>query len=153
VSVNEATAVVPRTPSLRAETKRKARTMAQGLETLRYGASLMNPFSHGAFAFALASHKLARWLVYLGVPFAVIGVAWLSLTSRIALGALIAMALGVTAGVAAMRWPATRRVPMPIALAGFALASTLGGLNAWLLAMRSKRLPMWEPTRRAAIPE
>ncbi len=153
VSVNEATAVVPRTPSLRAETKRKARTMAQGLETLRYGASLMNPFRYGAFAVALASHKLARWLVYLGVPFAVIGIAWLALTSRLALVALAAIVLGVAAGVAAMRWPATRRVPLPLALAGFALASTLGGLNAWLLAMRSKRLPMWEPTRRAAIPE
>ena len=91
VSVSEATAVVPRTPSLRAETKRKARTMAQGLETLRYGASLMNPFRHGAFAFALASHKLARWLVYLGVPFAVIGIAWLALTSRAALVLLLAI--------------------------------------------------------------
>jgi cellulose synthase/poly-beta-1,6-N-acetylglucosamine synthase-like glycosyltransferase len=153
VSVNEATAVVPRTPSLRAETKRKARTMAQGLETLRYGASLMNPFRHGAFAVALASHKLARWLVYLSLPFAVIGIAWLALTSRVALALLLAMVLGAAMGIVAMRWPAGRRVPLPFALAGFALASTLGGLQAWLLAMRQQRLPMWEPTRRAAIPE
>jgi len=153
VSVNEATAIVPRTPSLRAETKRKARTMVQGLETLRYGASLMNPFRYGAFAFALASHKLARWLVYLSIPLAVVGLAWLSLTSRVALALLIAMVLGIAAGIAAMRWPAARRVPLPFAIAGFALASTLGGLSAWLLALRSKRLPMWEPTRRAAIPE
>ena len=153
VSVNEATAVVPRTPSLRAETTRKARTMAQGLETLRYGASLMNPFRHGAFAFALASHKLARWLVYLALPLAVIGIAWLALSSRVALALFIAMLAGIAMGVAAMRWPAGRRVPLPFALAGFALASTLGGLRAWMLAMRRKRLPMWEPTRRAAIPE
>lgn len=153
VSVDEATAVVPRTPSLRAETKRKARTMAQGLETLRYGASLMNPFRHGAFAFALASHKLARWLVYLALPLAVVGIAWLALSSRVALVLFVAMVLGVAMGIAAMRWPAERRVPLPIALAGFALASTLGGLRAWMLAMRRKRLPMWEPTRRAAIPE
>jgi cellulose synthase/poly-beta-1,6-N-acetylglucosamine synthase-like glycosyltransferase len=153
VSVNEATAVVPRTPSLRAETTRKARTMAQGLETLRYGASLMNPFRHGAFAFALASHKLARWLVYLALPLAVIGLAWLALSSRVALALLVAMVIGIAMGIAAMRWPAGRRVPLPFALAGFALASTLGGLRAWMLAMRRKRLPMWEPTRRAAIPE
>ncbi len=153
VSVNEATAVVPRTPSLRAETTRKARTMAQGLETLRYGASLMNPFRHGAFAFALASHKLARWLVYLALPFAVIGIAWLALSSRVALALFVAMVAGIAMGIAAMRWPAERRVPLPFALAGFALASTLGGLRAWMLAMRRKRLPMWEPTRRAAIPE
>jgi cellulose synthase/poly-beta-1,6-N-acetylglucosamine synthase-like glycosyltransferase len=153
VSVNEATAVVPRTPSLRAETKRKARTMAQGLQTLRYGASLMNPFRYGAFAFALVSHKLARWLVYLGVPFAVAGIAWLALTSRVALVLLLAMIAGIAAGLIAMRWPARRRVPLPFAVAGFALASTLGGINAWLLAMRGERKPMWEPTRRAAIPE
>ena len=153
VSVNEATAVVPRTPSLHAETKRKARTMAQGLETLRYGASLLNPFRYGAFAFALASHKLARWLVYLGVPFAMVGIAWLALISRVALVLLLAMLAAIAAGFVAMRWPAGRRVPLPFAIAGFALASTLGGLNAWLLAMRSQRLPMWEPTRRAAISE
>jgi cellulose synthase/poly-beta-1,6-N-acetylglucosamine synthase-like glycosyltransferase len=153
VSVNEATAVVPRTPSLRAETKRKARTMAQGLETLRYGASLMNPFRHGAFAIALASHKLARWLVYLSAPLAIIGIAWLALSSRVALALFVAMAAGVAMGFTAMRWPAGRRVPLPFALAGFALASTLGGLRAWMLAIRRKRLPMWEPTRRAAIPE
>jgi hypothetical protein len=127
--------------------------MAQGLETLRYGASLMNPFRHGAFAVALASHKLARWLVYLSLPFAVIGIAWLALTSRVALVLLLAMVLGAAMGIVAMRWPAGRRVPLPFALAGFALASTLGGLQAWLLAMRQQRLPMWEPTRRAAIPE
>ena len=153
VSVNDATAVVPRTPSLGAETRRKARTMAQGLETLRYGASLMNPFRHGAFAFALASHKLARWLVYLGVPFAVVGIAWLALTSRVALMLLLAMIAGIVAGLIAMRWPAGRQVPLPFAIAGFALASTLGGINAWVLAMRGERKPMWEPTRRAAIPE
>jgi len=153
VSVSEATAVVPRTPSLRAETTRKARTMAQGLETLRYGASLMNPLRYGAFALALLSHKLARWLVYLSAPFALIGLAWLALTSRVALVLLLAIAVGTMMGIVAMRRPAGRRVALPFALAGFALASTLGGLRAWLLAMRRQRLPMWEPTRRAAIRE
>jgi cellulose synthase/poly-beta-1,6-N-acetylglucosamine synthase-like glycosyltransferase len=153
ISVREATCVVARTPSLRAETRRKARTMLRGLQTLGYGGSLMNPFRHGAFAVALVSHKLARWLVYLGVPFAVVGIAWLALTSRVAQVLLVAMIVGVVAGVIAMRWPAGRRVPLPFAIAGFAVASTLGGLNAWLLLLRGERKPMWEPTRRAAIPE
>jgi cellulose synthase/poly-beta-1,6-N-acetylglucosamine synthase-like glycosyltransferase len=153
VSVREATCVVPVTPSLRAETRRKARTMAQGLETLRYGASLMNPFRNGGFAFKLGSHKLARWLVYLTAPLAAVGLAWLALRSRVALVLLLALVAGVALGIAAMRWPAGRRVPLPIAIAGFALASTVGGLQAWLLAMRRKRLPMWEPTRRAPIPD
>ena len=153
VSVPDAQCIVPVTPSLRAEARRKARTMAQGLETLRYGASLMNPVRHGGFAFKLASHKLARWLVYLSAPLAVIGVAWLALSSRVALGLFAALVLGILLGIAAMRWPAGKRVPLPVAMAGFALASTVGGLRAWMLAARRKRLPMWEPTRRAALPD
>lgn len=153
VSIPDAACVVPVTPSLRAEARRKARTMAQGLETLRYGASLMNPFHHGGFAFKLASHKLARWLVYLSAPFAVIGLAWLAPASRVALVLLVAFAAGVALGSFAMRWPAGKRVPLPVAIAGFALASTVGGLTAWMLAVRRKRLPMWEPTRRAALPD
>jgi len=153
VSVPDAQCVVPVTPSLRAEARRKARTMAQGLETLRYGASLMNPFAHGGFAFKLASHKLARWLVYLSAPLAVVGVAWLAPRSMVALVVLVAIAAGVALGVVAMRWPARRRVPLPVAVAGFALASAAGGLKAWMLAAQRKRLPMWEPTRRAALPD
>jgi cellulose synthase/poly-beta-1,6-N-acetylglucosamine synthase-like glycosyltransferase len=151
VSVREATCVVARTPSLRAETRRKARTMLRGLQTLGYGASLLNPFRYGAFSFALASHKLARWLVYPCIPLAVIGLTWLAFTSRFAQALLIAMLLGTGAGVAAMRWPAARRLPLPLAIAGFALASTLGGINAWLLAFRGERRPMWEPTSRASL--
>jgi cellulose synthase/poly-beta-1,6-N-acetylglucosamine synthase-like glycosyltransferase len=153
ISVREATCVVARTPSLRAERRRKARTMLRGLQTLAYGGSLLNPFRYGAFAIALASHKLARWLVYLGVPFVVAGIAWLAPTSRVAALLVIAMVVGAVAGVIAMRWPEGRRVPLPLAIAGFALASTLGGINAWLLLLRGERKPMWEPTRRAAIPE
>ena len=113
----------------------------------------MNPVRHGGFAFKLASHKLARWLVYLSAPLAVIGVAWLALSSRVALGLFAALVLGILLGIAAMRWPAGKRVPLPVAMAGFALASTVGGLRAWMLAARRKRLPMWEPTRRAALPD
>src|SRR5690606_39198192 len=50
VSVEEAICLVPRTRSLRTEFRRKARTMARGLETLWYKRHLMNPLKHGAFA-------------------------------------------------------------------------------------------------------
>lgn len=153
VSVNEATAVVPRTPSLSSEMTRKARTMAQGLETLRYGATLMNPFRYGGFAFALASHKLARWLVYLAIPLAAIGLGWLSLRSNVALVIFALCAAGsIAAGVIA-NGRAGRRIPLPLAIAGYAYASAVGGLLAWLIVMRRKRLSTWEPTRRAAIPD
>jgi hypothetical protein len=66
---------------------------------------------------------------------------------------LLATVVGIAMAYVAIRWPATRKVPLPFALAGFAVASITGGLIAWILALRGMRLPMWEPTRRAAIPD
>ncbi|HEX6535559.1 MAG TPA: glycosyltransferase [Gemmatimonadaceae bacterium] len=148
VSVDAATCVVPRTASLRAELRRKVRTMAQGLETLRHFRALMNPFRHGAFALMLISHKLCRWLVYLTLPAALVGLLLLAPREPVALGVVVLFALGVMAGVAALRWPAERRVPLPIALAGFVLASNVAGMLAWLKVLRRQRMPTWEPTRR-----
>ncbi|HEU4642016.1 MAG TPA: glycosyltransferase [Gemmatimonadaceae bacterium] len=148
VSVDAATCVVPRTAALRAELRRKVRTMAQGLETLRHFRALMNPVQHGAFAAMLVSHKLCRWLVYLTLPLALVGLLMLGLREPAALWALGLVTVGVLAGVLALRWPAARRVPLPIALAGFVLASNVAGMLAWLKVLRRQRMPTWEPTRR-----
>ena len=67
VSVAAARCVVPRTVSLRAEFRRKIRTMARGLATLWYKRALLNGRRYGVFAFMLFSHKLCRWLVYLAI--------------------------------------------------------------------------------------
>ena len=72
VSVDDAICYVPRTPSHRREYRRKVRTMAQGLETLRLGRALLDPFRFGLFAWMLLSHKLCRWLV----PWAAVGWHW-----------------------------------------------------------------------------
>lgn len=148
VSVDDAICLVPRTRSLRAEFRRKARTMARGLETLWYKRHLMNPFKYGAFAWMLISHKLCRWLVYLTLPLAVIGAiavatAWPPAWLLIALGAAL-----VVLGVLGMRWPDGRRAPPLIALPGFALASNVAGVLAWLRFFRRQSSPVWEPTRR-----
>ncbi len=148
VSVDDAICLVPRTRSLRTEFRRKARTMARGLETLWYKRHLMNPGSYGVFAWMLISHKLCRWLVYLTLPLAVLGAlalaaAWPAAWVLVGLGAV-----GVALGIVGMRWPDDRRAPALIALPGFALASNVAGILAWLRFFRGESSPVWEPTRR-----
>jgi cellulose synthase/poly-beta-1,6-N-acetylglucosamine synthase-like glycosyltransferase len=148
VSVSEATCTVPRTTSLKAEMRRKVRTMAQGLETLWHFRSLMNPFREGAFALMLISHKLSRWLVYLTIPLALAGLVLLGVQWPRAFVLLALVIVGWLIGAAALRWPEARRIPLPLALAGFAVASNTAGMLAWLKVLRRQRMPTWEPTRR-----
>jgi cellulose synthase/poly-beta-1,6-N-acetylglucosamine synthase-like glycosyltransferase len=146
VSVDAALCVVPRTTSLEAEFRRKVRTMARGLSTLWYKRALLNPFTYGAFAWMLASHKLARWLVYLALPPAAVALIVLSTQSRAAAWILGVCVVGALVGWAGMRW--RTRVPKPVALAGFAVASVVAGMLAWRDALLGRRRPIWDPTRR-----
>ena len=148
VSVNNAVCLVPQTKSLHSEFRRKIRTMARGLQTLWFKRHLLNPFTHGSFAWMLFSHKLCRWLVYPALPIAAVALAVASLHSRLWLAVLIISILGGVAGIAGMRWPATRVAPRAIRIAGFALASNLAGMLAWAQVARNRRLAVWEPTRR-----
>ena len=66
VSVDDAVAFVPRTPSLRREYVRKVRTISRGMETLFRVRAMMDPVRYGAFAWKLISHKVCRWLVPAG---------------------------------------------------------------------------------------
>lgn len=148
VSVNEAVCAVARSRSLKQEFRRKARTMARGLETLWYKRELLNPFSFGAFAWMLASHKLARWLVWLTLPLALVGLALLAPGSRVAAAMLAAAVAAIVAGIVAINWPAGRRVPSALALCGFAVMVSAAGFVAWTKALRGELNPIWEPTRR-----
>jgi cellulose synthase/poly-beta-1,6-N-acetylglucosamine synthase-like glycosyltransferase len=149
VSVDSARCIVPRTVSLEAEFRRKIRTMARGLSTLWYLRALLDPVRYGLFAFMLASHKLARWLVYAALPVAAIGLIALATTSRAAAIVLAVAVAGTLLGWIGMRWRATQGpVPRPLAFAGFALASALAGVLAWRDALAGKRRPIWDPTRR-----
>ena len=148
VSVNEAVCLVPQTKSLQSEYRRKIRTMARGLQTLWFKRHLMNPFTHGSFAWMLFSHKLCRWLVYPALPIAAVALVLASIHSRAWLAVLVLSVIGGLTGVAGMRWPASRNAPRPIRIAGFALASNLAGILAWLQVARNRRLAVWEPTRR-----
>lgn len=148
VSVDEAVCYVPRTTSLESETRRKVRTMARGLETLWYKRALLNPFRYGAFSWMLFSHKVCRWLVHLTLPLALLGLALLVPRYPLAAVALGLAALVSLLGQIALRWPANRQVPLPLAVCGYVLAVNLAALLAWGKALRGEQNPIWEPTRR-----
>jgi cellulose synthase/poly-beta-1,6-N-acetylglucosamine synthase-like glycosyltransferase len=148
VSVDEAVCLVPRTTSLQREFRRKIRTMARGLETLWFKRHLMNPLRHGRFAWMLLSHKLARWLVFLAAPPALLALAVLSFQSRIAAAAFVLAVIGILLGTIAMRTPEGKRMHRLVSLCGFVLASHVAGFIAWTKALRGELNPIWEPTRR-----
>jgi cellulose synthase/poly-beta-1,6-N-acetylglucosamine synthase-like glycosyltransferase len=150
VSVDEAVCLVPRTVSLRREFRRKVRTMARGLETLFYKRQLLNPFRYGTFAWMLGSHKLARWLVFLATPPALLALAHLSLVSSLALALFSVFLGGLVLGLIALRAPEGTRLPALVRLCGFMVATHTAGVIAWTKALRGELNPIWEPTRRSA---
>jgi hypothetical protein len=151
VSVNDAICFVPRAGSLGNEFRRKIRTMARGLETLWHWRQMLNPLRYGAFAFMLVSHKLCRWLVYLCVPFALVGLV-LGATESV-FGKLLSIAVMMGLVTGSMAWRRTQRaapVNRLVSLMGFASASVCAGVLAWLKVFRRQHNPTWEPTRRPA---
>lgn len=151
VSVDDATALVPRAATLRAEYRRKVRTMTRGLETLWFKRHLLNPGEYGAFAWILLIHKLVRWLVFLATPLAlagivVLGLAWPPgryLWGVMGLGALVA-------GVGLILEARGVGLPKAVAMVTFASSTAVAGLVAWLRALKGELDPVWEPTRRGA---
>ena len=148
VSVGAAVCVVPRSGAIRAEFRRKARTMARGLATLFHFRELMNPFRYGVFAFMLLSHKLLRWLPYLLTPFSLLALAWLATRNPVAGAAFAVTVLFGIAGVVALR--STRVSFRPLAAAGFLVAVATAGFLAWFDALRGVRMITWNPTTRAS---
>ena len=152
VSVNEAVCFVPRTSRLRAEYRRKVRTMARGMETLFFKRHLLNPFEYPLFAWMLFSHKVCRWAApwafTIGVLLALV-LGWQYPLVKLA-------ALGVAlAGVLALvgwNWPEERPLPRLIAIPTFAITGNIAALHAGIKAMRGERNPIWEPTRRRSVP-
>jgi len=150
VSVDDALCMVPRTRSLQAEYRRKIRTMLRGLNTLWHMRALTNPFTYGRFAWMLVSHKLVRWLGFLMLPLAPLGMLLLAMTKPWAAALVVLGATGLAAGLVALRGREDRKVPKPLATAGFAVASAVAGFIAWQQFFRRTSAATWEPTRRPA---
>lgn len=155
VSVEEAICRVPSSDRLGVEFRRKSRTMARGLETLFNFVDLLNPFRYGSFAFVLASHKLARWLVYLTWPLALAGL--LVLASGAAVARWLLGALAVVGGMGALAAGIGRQrrkeasVLRFVGVFGYVLVSGIAGTVAWWEVFRGTGTAVWEPTRRAIM--
>jgi cellulose synthase/poly-beta-1,6-N-acetylglucosamine synthase-like glycosyltransferase len=150
VSVPGAVCLVPQTPQLRLEMRRKARTMARGLSTLFRFRGLMNPFRYGGFALMLISHKLLRWIPYLIAPASILALAVLSTRSDVAALLFAMVVVGFVSGAAAIRYP-TSITLKPFALAGFVVAAMSAGWLAWFDAIRGARMVTWDPTPRPTV--
>jgi cellulose synthase/poly-beta-1,6-N-acetylglucosamine synthase-like glycosyltransferase len=148
VSVPNAVCYVPRTPSLGREYRRKVRTMARGLDTLYFKRALLNPFRYGIFAFKLASHKLARWLVPPAALVAVPALVVLAIQQPWARWIAAISAAGLVLGVLGLVWRGPSSPPRMFAIPAYILSSIAAGVQAWGKAIRRERSPIWEPTRR-----
>jgi hypothetical protein len=151
VSVEEAVCYVPRTTSLRAEYRRKVRTMARGMGTLGAWRHLLNPIRHGLFAWMLWSHKVCRWLLPWAAAAALIALLALAPRSATA-GALSFIGLAAIAlAIVGWLWPEGRPIPRLLAVPTYAVVGNLAAMHAAIRALRRERQPSWEPTRREAV--
>lgn len=148
VSVDDATCLVPRTPTLKAELRRKSRTMGRGLDTLVYLRGMMNPFRYGSYAFMMVSHKLVRWLLFPSLLGWLVGPLLLLRTAPWTLLLTIGMLVGLVVARLVIVWPDNRRLPRLIALPGYVFISIVAGWMAWWHLLRNEKSAMWEPTQR-----
>lgn len=149
VSVDDALCFVPRTTSLKAEYRRKVRTIARGMETQLHNRHLLDPRQYGTFAWKLWSHKVCRWLV---PPTAIIGLSGLVLLSTTFLWAAILLGLVLASGAVALvgaLWPTGRNRSRPLSLLTFAVAANVAVVHALARVIRGHDDHLWEPTRRA----
>ena len=151
VSVDAALCIVPRARALQAEYQRKIRTMLRGLNTLWYLRSLLDPIRYGRFAWMLASHKLARWLGFLVLPLAPIGLLLLAPTHLWAAVIAAFGAAGAAAGSLVLARQDSESLPGLVKRTGFAVASALAGFIAWTKFFKGTNAATWEPTRRPEV--
>jgi len=148
VSVSDALCYVPRTTSLKAEYRRKVRTMARGMETLLHNRHLLDFSEFGTFSWKLVSHKICRWLVPASAIIGTFGLLLLAMSYAWAAVLLGLVALVLLAALVGSRWPSPR--PMPKLLSGvtFAVAANVAVLHAMFRVVHGHEDHLWEPTRR-----
>lgn len=150
VSVDDATCLVPRTQSLKAELRRKSRTMGRGLDTLMFLRGMMNPVRYRSFSFMMFSHKLVRWLLFPAFLGWIVGPLFLMRDHPWALLLTAGMLLGLALGLLSANWPSGKRLPMILAFPGYIFVSIMAGWLAWWHLLRGEKSAVWEPTQRPA---
>jgi hypothetical protein len=148
VSADGALCYVPRTTSLKAEYRRKVRTISRGAVTLLSNHRLLDPTEFGVFSWKLLSHKVCRWLVPVSAPLGAVGLALLAPTHAWAAILLALAVLGLlVAGVGAL-WPSTRPIPRVLSIFTFAAAANIAVVHALSRVVLGHEDHLWEPTRR-----
>ena len=134
-----------RSPS--GEFRRKVRTLLRGMTGLFAYRRLLNPFRTGSFAFILASHKLARWLVPAFLLMML--VANVILVTDPLYGLLLVFhvgfylaGLGALAGTPGVRRLLAARIPAYFINVNAAIAV------AWWRYFRGERMEIWNPSSR-----
>lgn len=148
VSVNEAICLVPRTPALQQEYRRKVRTIARGMQTLAFKRSLLNPLRYGLFAWMLFSHKIARWAAPWAAVAGFAGLLLLAPAQPVAIVAVVMTLVVLAAAFIGWRWPASRQMPRALSMPAYLVAGNVAVLAATLKALRGESHAVWEPTRR-----
>ena len=134
-----------RSPS--GEFRRKVRTSVRGITGLVAYRHLLSPFQTGAFAFVLASHKIARWLVpgfltvMLVANLGLVSDPFYRLLLVLHLGFYVA-GLGALAGVPGCRQTVAAKIPAYFINVNAAIAV------AWWRYLRGERLEIWSPSSR-----
>lgn len=123
--------------------RRRIRVTVGGLQSLWVRRSLMNPFSHGAYAIALISHKLIRrFAPLLLIPLLMASIAlWEAEAYR---GALILQLAGYAAGILGML-DRQDKLPRVFRLAGFFLITLAGMVVGVGQFLRGRRYSLWNP--------
>ena len=151
VSEPAARALIPTTLSARAEFRRRVRIQIGGAVALWKHRRLLNPFRFPQVAWALFSHKVARWLT--PAWWAILLVTSLLLARVHPIYAGFAFLQGVFYCLALAGWllsarprsPAWVSVPFSLTLANAAMAVGL------VQALLGRRAAAWQPSERAAL--
>jgi glycosyltransferase involved in cell wall biosynthesis len=132
-----------------AEMRRRIRTFLRGITVLMANVDLLNPFRYGRFAFQLASHKLARFLVPL-LLLSMLVISGLAsgdgLLRALFWLQLVFYAVGTVGGsVPFLQRNGLVRVAHYFTMVQWAM------LVAWVKYLSGQQQVTWEPSRRPAV--
>ncbi|HGY9626090.1 glycosyltransferase [Pseudomonas juntendi] len=124
--------------------RRRQRVTVGGLLSLAARRELLNPFRHGLYAIALASHKLIRRLAPVLLVPLLLANLWLAAEGGFYLLCLVGQLLGYGAAVLGLL-DARRRLPKPFRLAAFMLVTVAGmSIGVWQF-LRGYSYSQWNP--------
>jgi glycosyltransferase involved in cell wall biosynthesis len=129
------------------EYQRKVRTAIRGMAGLATMSSVLNPFTHGLFAFQVASHKLMRWLVPWFLAALLVASLYLYNVSSIYRIATWLQLIGYAVVVVAHFASAAKNNAL-VRIAYYFLQANVALAHAGLLFIRGKRVVVWDPSVR-----